>query len=904
MAEKEVIIDIAVNSAEAVKNIQNARAAIADLKEAQKELAEAGEVNSEQWIANEAAIRSYSAAIKANQKEIDNNIKKEKEAKDSLVAMRAELSNLTKEYDSLSASERNGAKGKELLEKIKSTTEEVKTAETATMRYQRNVGNYPKIFDVASGTMGKFATMIQGVTGGTKSVGGALKNAGAAVSAFGKQLLSLLANPIVAIIAAIAAVLIKLVQAFKKNDDAMTALSKSFQIFQPIIDAFNGAMEAVVGVLTKGITLLTNMANAIMTKLVPGYAEASKAAQQYIQDQDNLEEAERQYTVNSAKRSKQISELRAEVSNKDKYTAAERKKMLAEAVNAEAAELQEAQHIAIEKLRLAKEENKRNKDTSDEAKNRIAQLTAEAIKTQQAYFDGVRKLRKEYNKFDAEEQKEEEAKRKEREQKAKEWAQKRKQQMAEELTETRKLQDIQLAALAEGIDKMEQQMTLAAQRQIEDIDKRIANGGLTKKTKEALEEQKRLISEALTLEVAKLHTTETERQLTENLTKLSQHYQRQLEIVGNNEEEKLRIQLDELENERLQAVRAEGLRQEEIAEINELYEKRKTDLSRKAEEDRQQVIAQTAEQIAANDLERELQAVRGKEEEKTRILYEEALKRQSIAQQELTQLQQMTNEEAVAQFGNLENWEYAIAKADAKLLSANEGVAQSYENLKTSAGSAMNGILGAVGSIGDSMNQLFTELAGNDEKYADFATGMALMQILVSTAISIANAVQGATAAAAATGPGAPIATPIFIAEMVGIVTGAIVSATTTLLKAKKSKESAPKFATGGLVTGPGSGTSDSINAKLSNGEFVVNAAATAKNLPLLAQINGGIGRGGRAFANGGVVGLDAIIESDYNLRMQQTMIDAVTNIRPVVSVKEITRVANRVTAKEMAAER
>jgi hypothetical protein len=44
--------------------------------------------------------------------------------------------------------------------------------------------------------------------------------------------------------------------------------------------------------------------------------------------------------------------------------------------------------------------------------------------------------------------------------------------------------------------------------------------------------------------------------------------------------------------------------------------------------------------------------------------------------------------------------------------------------------------------------------------------------------------------------------------------------------------------ASGGLVTGPGTSTSDSIDAKLSNGEFVVNAASTKSFLPILNAIN------------------------------------------------------------------
>jgi hypothetical protein len=56
-------------------------------------------------------------------------------------------------------------------------------------------------------------------------------------------------------------------------------------------------------------------------------------------------------------------------------------------------------------------------------------------------------------------------------------------------------------------------------------------------------------------------------------------------------------------------------------------------------------------------------------------------------------------------------------------------------------------------------------------------------------------------------------------------------------------------FATGGFVSGKGSATSDSIPALLSNGEFVINAAATKRFLPLLKQMNSGAMK----FASGGL---------------------------------------------------
>jgi hypothetical protein len=59
-------------------------------------------------------------------------------------------------------------------------------------------------------------------------------------------------------------------------------------------------------------------------------------------------------------------------------------------------------------------------------------------------------------------------------------------------------------------------------------------------------------------------------------------------------------------------------------------------------------------------------------------------------------------------------------------------------------------------------------------------------------------------------------------------------------------------FASGGQVTGIGTGTSDSIPAMLSNGEFVVNAKATSRYVKLLTAINTGTLP---HFADGGYVG-------------------------------------------------
>ncbi len=59
-------------------------------------------------------------------------------------------------------------------------------------------------------------------------------------------------------------------------------------------------------------------------------------------------------------------------------------------------------------------------------------------------------------------------------------------------------------------------------------------------------------------------------------------------------------------------------------------------------------------------------------------------------------------------------------------------------------------------------------------------------------------------------------------------------------------------YATGGQIIGPGTGTSDDILAWLSNGEFVMTAEATRRNLPTLKAMND---NRLPAFATGGMVG-------------------------------------------------
>jgi hypothetical protein len=131
---------------------------------------------------------------------------------------------------------------------------------------------------------------------------------------------------------------------------------------------------------------------------------------------------------------------------------------------------------------------------------------------------------------------------------------------------------------------------------------------------------------------------------------------------------------------------------------------------------------------------------------------------------------------------------------------------------------------------------------------------VALIQLGVDTAKAISSLVAGSEQASAqfavSTGPAAPFT---YVATKIALYTTGLAQIMQNISQARGILSQAPKFASGGMVGGYGSGTSDSVNARLSKGESVINAKSTAMFQPLLSAMN--VAGGGVGFARGGVVG-------------------------------------------------
>lgn len=187
--EEQKILDITVKYSDAVDGIAKYRESINELEKAEKRLKQEfrdGNITKKEYqrqmTANKEAVKDYKDSIRVLSKEVQNNLRREKEQEGSLRSLRAQLSNATKAYDELSRAERNGARGREMQEHINAITRELKEAEEGTQRFYRNVGNYKgSILEAVAGN-NQFAKSLLAI-GGNGAAGGVA--GGAAMGAAG-----------------------------------------------------------------------------------------------------------------------------------------------------------------------------------------------------------------------------------------------------------------------------------------------------------------------------------------------------------------------------------------------------------------------------------------------------------------------------------------------------------------------------------------------------------------------------------------------------------------------------------------------------------------------------------------------------------------------------------------------
>ena len=852
---EEKILNIRVRYDDAIRKIAEYRSQLDVLRKREQTLKDdlkAGRISREQYnlklSETKIATQQYNDAIRMLNKQVQNQLKLEKEQEGSLVALRAELSNATAAYDALSREEREGTKGKELQNHINAITEELKEAEEETQRFYRNVGNYEAaILKAAQSNIPFLDSIIKMQTelGGVKQAFNVGKTA---VIGFSKQLLALLTNPIVAILASIAAAIMLVSKAINSSEEAsnrwniITApLSRSLDFLLNIVQRLAGGILSVVESGAKMIGWIAKMAEKLpgIGKYIRDINDANREAIKLAKEEAAIAKQARTDQVQNAKDQLEVARLRQQAKDKEKFTAEERLAFVKQANKLEEEQAKRNVDLATREFELLRKRSEWAENDA-ETNDKLAELEAAKYNAEKEYFSKTMELLEQENTIRGEivtvqkavAEKVAAIKEKERE-------------------EIRKAEDEALKIVKDAQEKQFIETKRVYERQIEDLRIRLRTEiGLTATMRQALNQQ------IIALEQQKNDALQqlSEEQLMKEVENRQKLISLQLESVKAGGEQEYQLKMQQLVAQRDVELRQKELTEQMKLAITEKYNKEIYDLSVQHENDTAKKQADALKLRLDNELAEaklngysELELLRMQEQQKLEL--KDSLRRME--------------EESDAEFRARQ------LAADQEYLDAKQAVIDKEVEMQQNKGESLSVLAG-------NLSDLLEQAAGDNENMAQLAKILAIAEVSIAQGVAIAKAVETATRSSA---------TWIDMLAAIGTV---VASVTTVMGKAMKSVKSA-KFAQGGKVEGPGSGTSDSIPAMLSNGESVMTAAATSMFAPLLSafnQIGGGIPINVTASSN------QALGEDMLAKAVAKGMMMAPA---PVVSVEEFTSVANRV---------
>jgi hypothetical protein len=918
------ILDIQVRYDDAIRGIAKYQQVIDQTKQRQKELKkelDAGQISIDEYnmemAASKQVISENNEAIRILNKEIQNNINAEKQQQDSLVALRASLSNLTRQYDEMSEAERESASGQDLEVHINAITDKIKEAEEKTQRFYRNVGSYQQAFEKALsplkkqldemrdaylamseeerkgatgeemrthmeeiraqleatseaggqfqsellslvGIQGGFLGSIANSVGGMESMSQAFMAGKAAVSAFGKQLLALLMNPVVAIIAGIALVIMGLVKAINSSEEATNRVSVLLAPLKKLLDGLLHVLQIfAAGILTvvEAWAKLYDWQMKLMEKLplvggaIKEINESNREAIEIAKEKIAIEQQSRVDEVQNAKDALEVSKLRTLAKDKEKYTAEERLKFVREANKLEEQQADRNVKLAERKLKALQTESEWAENNAETNKE-LAKLEADVYRARKEQYDKTRELKEQENTIIQEGIASAKAEAEAKKKAAEESAKTAKEQRDKERDAIRQAEDALLSLVKDEREKRRKEINLSYSREIADLKRKLTEEkNLTANAKDAIQQIIKAKEQQLQVELQKL----SDEQLQKDIANRQKLIDTQLAAVKSGSEQEFQLKMQQILAQRDMELSNTELTEQMKQAIRDKYNKQMDDLDAQREAD---TLKKQQDAVKVR-FETEIAQAHGNEEEILRIKVEQK-------RVELESLHQMEGESIEA--FNLRKIEIENAYLDAKQDLTDKQV--EIEQVKFQ----------AAADITNSLSALADAAGEHSRELAMASKILALAEIAINTGKAIAA---GVAQAQSVPFPGniAAIATTI----------ATVIANITTAIKTVKSA----KFASGGQVVGPGTGTSDSVPAQLSNGESVITARATSMFSPILSSFN----------MMGGGVPINLTASSNQTMgedMLARAVAKGVQMMpRPVVSVEEISSVSNRVEVLE-----
>ena len=857
--EEKIILDIKVNYEDAINEIANYRSKIDTLTAAKKKLESEnkalskqseGDVaqmkeNQKQIAAINIKLKEEKDAVRELSKEVRNEQKMRNENKGSLRSLRAELSNLTKQYDELSAEARKVDLGKTLEQggiaaQIVDTTNKIKEAEEATLRFYRNVGNYegsvkPLRQELKEIVVEMTKLKLEGKDSGERyqelaKRAGEIKDAMMDASAEVRQLASDTSD-FDAILQAMTTgggvfeaatgamelfgVETENVEEAQKKLQATMAVVQGLTAVQNNLQRESALMLGVSAVqtwalnkaklaeaaATKGGTVATIAATAAqklfnavananpyvllataLISVVGALALFSKGSQEAARAQKAMD-AELANTNEQLERIKSESDFNIEIARAAGASEKAIRSMRLEAARAA---------LALADLQLDRamvggtpEQIKQAQEQSQNAWQGVMKvLNDNTIAEVKARNAGNKKVTSAIQSG------------------GNDAANAQSQAAEKEREAIRKAEDALLDLLDESAEKQRKTIELQYTRQIEDLRRTLTTEkNLTEKARESINQTITALEQKKIQELKKLSDEEvktrieTEQRIIQNI----------LATVKEGSEQELNLKRLQLDNEEAMEV---AQAQKDVADSEErerlilsIHAKYNTEREKMDEEAYNAYLDQLTSETETRFKTQIAQAGNNELEvlrlnmEMRKTLLDEAQQREG---------------ESIEAF-NLRKLEMENQFQESKKALAEKEVAIEQGKLQAMAG------------VANGMSSIFEAMGEDNEDFAKLSKVLALAEIAINTGKAIAAGVAQAQSVP-------------YPANLVAIAT-TVATVLANIATAIKTVKSA-KFASGGTIQGAGSGTSDSISARVSNGESVNTAQATSLFSPLLSALN------------------------------------------------------------------
>ena len=862
--EQQKILDIKVRYEDAINGIAKYKEKIDELRKAEEELRaqkDQGIVTDRQYYEQVTAIgqsiTSYKENVRVLNKEIQNNIKVQRENEGSLTQLRAQLSNLTRAYDQLDKESREGEFGQNLKKQILDITAQLKSAEGETERFYRNVGNYENSIKNALGANSKYVQGMQMVSDVTKNgIAPAMTIAKNSVVTFGKSLLGLLANPIVATLTAIAGAIMLVSKGISSSEENSNKWAVIIAPLNRLLTAMLNVVQEITGAILSWVNNGAKLVGWIMTmmeklpiigKMIKGINDAIRESISIANTDAELAQKRRDIEKQNAIDQREIAKLRKKAAGEDRANNAQRIADLKKADELEKGIMKRRMEYAYQDWQNYKKKVEQSQSTSEEL-DLLSQKEVAYINIQTEYYRNTIRLSGQVATAENNLQKQYDA----TGESATDKAQAIEQAKQRELQAVRSAEDALIALIVDSRIREREQVRVEYDRRIEDL-------------RASLEKEKNLTATARAAILAEIKAQEQLRQkeldelsaeqTAKDIERERERLELLLEAVGENNLKRRELTLAQLdleeqtEQERIKKeVEDAEKRNEMLLALQLAFNQRRLDVE--AEYD--QAVQQAQLKAIENDYAQRIADAGENELEAARLRMEQSL--------------EILNASHQLEGESIEDWNARRLELEQDYIDKKKALADKEVQIEKAKAEGISKVFGGLSAVAAAFGE-------ENKALAQASKILALGEIAVNTGVALAEGIKQAQSVPFPANIGA-IATTV----------ATILSNIATAIKTVKSA----KFARGGAVYGAGTATSDSIPAQLSNGESVVTSSATSMFSPILSAFN----------QLGG--GAPIVVDSPQQQLGEDMLAAAVARgmqqaPRPVVTVEEINRVQNQV---------